>query len=116
MSSGKSDSYFKCPRCGRFIDYKNMDAHFDSQCKEGIATESPPAPATVASPMPQPRIEGQVIPPIVPEPKLPLYVRIPLMYKSFPKAFRIWTAIVFIISGMFWTSLFWQVIYYAVHH
>jgi hypothetical protein len=103
-----SEQYFRCGGCGRFVAYENMQKHYESNHKEGIAVESPPAPATVSNPPPMPMVRGQIIPPATPEIGGfgNLVMNILLMRRSYPKAFVFWTIIVWVVSMLFTSNLF----------
>jgi hypothetical protein len=83
-----------------------MQKHYESAHKEGIAIESPPAPATVANPPAPPMLHGHAIPPRFPEPDQPFRVNIKLMQRNFPVAFMWWTMIVFVATALFISTLF----------
>lgn len=104
----ESEQYFRCGGCGRFVAYAQMQKHYETPGhKEGIATESPPAPATVANPPPAPMLYGHPIPPRLKESKQESIVfNIVLMYRNNPRAFWLWTVLVFAISALFTSNLY----------
>lgn len=113
------NNYFRCGGCGRFVILSKMQEHYEGNAENkhkphelGISVESPPAPATVANPPPRPMYEGHAIPPPTREPDLAWYIRIPLMYRSYKRAFLLWTTIVFILAGLFWTNLYAYIVFH----
>src|SRR5690348_3430356 len=107
-----SDSYFRCPGCGRFVNWNQADQHYKTDHKEGIATESPPAPAT--NPNPPPGHPDWNVPPRRNEPKTPsVLLNIALMWRDYKKAFLVYTAIVIALTMLGTTNLFLWVILHA---
>jgi hypothetical protein len=106
MSSEQYSGYFKCGGCGRFVALEMMQKHYETNHKEGIAVESPPAPATVSNPTTPPMLSGHALPPTRPEPNLPFRVNIKLMYRNFPVAFMWWTIIVFAATSLLISTLY----------
>ena len=108
-----SEQYIRCGGCGRFVAFTNLDKHYSTNHQEGIAVESPAPPATVANPPQMPYIGRYPIPPSTPEPKSESFViNIMLMYKSYPRAFRWWTLIVFLLSMLFTSNLFVWIVFH----
>ncbi|TMI42715.1 hypothetical protein E6H23_04355 [Candidatus Bathyarchaeota archaeon] len=102
-----SEQYFRCAGCGRFVAYSSMQKHYDTNHLEGIATERPPSPATVANPPAPPIVLGTAIPPPLPPIKTEsVVIDIVLMYRSHKKAFRVWTLIVALMSMLFASGLY----------
>jgi len=83
-----------------------MQKHYETNHKEGIAVESPPAPATVANPAVPPMLGGHALPPTRQEPDQPFRVNIKLMYRNFPVAFMWWTIIVFVAASLLISTLY----------
>jgi hypothetical protein len=106
MTSEQYSGYFRCGGCGRFVGNEAMQKHYESAHKEGIAVESPPAPATVANPPQMPMLGGHPIPPRFPEPDQPFRVNIKLMQRNFPIAFMWWTMIVVVATALFISTLY----------
>jgi|SRR5467141_1647632 len=106
MSTEQYSGYFRCGGCGRFVGNEAMQKHYETNHKEGIAVESPPAPATVANPAVPPMLGGHALPPTRQEPDQPFRVNIKLMYRNFPVAFMWWTIIVFVAASLLISTLY----------
>ena len=79
----------------------------------GISIESPPAPATVANPPPPPMLYGHAVPPRMAEPKQEsVACNIVFMYRAYPRAFKLWTFLVFAITAMFISTLYTWLVFH----
>ena len=90
-----------------------MQKHYETNHKEGIAIEEPPAPATVANPAPPPMLYGHAVPPRMAEPKQESTVfNIVYMYRSYPRAFKLWSLLVAFLTAMFISSLYTWLVFH----
>jgi hypothetical protein len=84
-----------------------MEQHYNTKHLEGLAVESPPAPATVANPPPMPSFGGYPIPPVVPHQKTgSIAIDMILMKRSHPKAFWVYTGLLALFTAFVTSTLF----------
>jgi len=113
MTTEQYSGYFRCGGCGRFVGNEAMQKHYETNHKEGIAIEEPPAPATVANPAPPPMLYGHAVPPRMAEPKQESTVfNIVYMYRSYPRAFKLWSLLVAFLTAMFISSLYTWLVFH----
>jgi len=92
-----------------------MELHYNTKHLEGIASEAPPAPATIANPPPMPSFGGYPIPPVVPPTKTgSIAIDIILMKRSHPKAFWVYTALVVGLTALAISSLFADILLFRI--
>jgi|SRR6266571_740551 len=113
MSSEQYSGYFRCGGCGRFVGNEAMQKHYETNHKEGIAVESPPAPATVSNPPAPQMLYGHAVPPRMAEPKQEsVAFNIVFMYRAYPRAFKLWTFLVFAVTAMFISTLYTWIVFH----
>jgi hypothetical protein len=109
-----SEQYFKCPGCGRFVAEKNLDKHYESRHKDLIATESPPAPATVVNP-PVPMLAGAPIPiQPIPQKSGSIAIDIIMMKRAYPRAFWAVVGLTSLLVALAISSLFADIILFRI--
>lgn len=92
-----------------------MQKHYESNHKEGISVEVPPAPATVSNPPQMPMFQGHALPPIPPhQEKGSIGFDILYMKRSYPKAFLVYTGLVALLTALFISSVFLDVILFHI--
>jgi hypothetical protein len=100
----QSDLYYRCGGCGNLVDLKKMDLHYTSNHKDGIAQN---APVEVANPAPMPTFQGRPLPPVLPQQATgSIGFDILYMKRSYPKAFIVYTGIVALLTALFISSIF----------
>ena len=117
--SNQSNDYFRCRGCNNIVAYSMMQKHCESNHVEGIADVRPRP--TVENPPPPPTFHGRVIPPSRPEPETQGGVfdqtfqkttNVILMYRSFPRAFKLWTILVFGLAAWIVSSLYTLIVFH----
>lgn len=117
--SNQSNDYFRCGGCQNIVQYSMMQKHYESNHNDGIA-DVKPRPA-VENPAPPPMFHDRYIPPSRPEPHVEggpfdrtfqRTTNIILMYRSFPRAFKLWTIIVFGLTAWIVSSLYTLIVFH----